>query len=244
MWTALIVILGLCGAFALWDAPDRARRHAAERRSVLNALAALRLDGTASAVIQEIARRTGQRPSDRSVLGHLAALEEDGLLAVGRRGSSPDPRYRLLVDVPAGLTVSPDAATGPLTVYHDGACPLCAAEIDHYRRARGARGLLFEDVSAAGADPGDGLTQEAALERFHVRDEGGALLSGAAAFAALWQALPNWRWLGRIVGSRRVLPLAEAAYRAFLPLRPHLARGLIAAGILKPVRPGRILGRG
>lgn len=115
-----------------------------------------------------------------------------------------------------------------LTVYHDGACPLCAAEIALYRRARGARDVTFVDV----ADPGSGsliggdLPRAAALARFHVRGPDGRLSSGAAGFAALWRVLPGWRWLGRIVGTRAVLPLAETAYRVFLPLRPHIARAL------------------
>ena len=88
--------------------------------------------------------------------------------------------------------------------------------------------MTFVDV----ADPGTGsmigrdLPRTAALARFHVRSPDGRVSSGAAAFAALWRVLPGWRWLGRIVGTRAVLPLAEAAYRAFLPLRPHIARVL------------------
>lgn len=113
-----------------------------------------------------------------------------------------------------------------LTVYHDGACPLCSAEIALYRRARGADAVAFVDVSTFGSDtpiepdlPGD-----TARARFHVRSADGRLWSGAAGFAALWRALPRWHWLGRVVGSRAVLPVAELAYRGFLPLRPYLAR--------------------
>ena len=113
-----------------------------------------------------------------------------------------------------------------LTVYYDGACPLCTAEIDHYRRCRGADGIAFVDVASTSPDAGADLTREAALARFHVRQADGKLLSGAAAFARLWRGLPGWRWLGRIAGSRAVLPLAETAYRLFLPLRPVLARSL------------------
>ena len=62
-----------------------------------------------------------------------------------------------------------------------------------------------------------------------MRDGAGNLVSGAAAFARLWRVLPGWRWLAgivdlRILGIRPVLPLAEAAYRLSLPLRPWLAR--------------------
>lgn len=118
------------------------------------------------------------------------------------------------------------SARPELTVYYDGACPLCRAEIDHYRRCRGAEAVAFVDVSARGAPAtlGPDLTFEAALARFHVREVDGRLLSGAEAFARLWRVLPGWRWLGRLVATPLVLSLAEAAYRAFLPLRPRLAR--------------------
>jgi len=115
-----------------------------------------------------------------------------------------------------------------LTVYHDGACPLCAAEIALYRRARGAEAITFVDAAPPDTEAvlGPELSREAALARFHVRDGHGRLVSGAAAFAALWRTLPSWRWLGRVVGSWPILPLAELAYHAFLPLRPYIVRAL------------------
>jgi predicted DCC family thiol-disulfide oxidoreductase YuxK len=109
-----------------------------------------------------------------------------------------------------------------LTVYYDGACPLCRAEIGHYRRCDGAERVAFVDVATQ--EPGDGLSRGQALARFHVREADGRLLSGAAAFARLWARLPRWRWLGRLVAAPLLLPLAELVYRASLPLRPRLAR--------------------
>ncbi len=130
----------------------------------------------------------------------------------------------------AGDSSLRDGSGKDLRVYYDGRCPLCRAEIDHYRRCAGAHRLDFVDVgrdetAVLGAD----LNRERALRRFHVRDAQGRLVSGAAAFAHLWRVLPGWRWLARIVefrilGIRPVLPVAEAAYRLFLPLRPRLAR--------------------
>ncbi|MGU3416847.1 thiol-disulfide oxidoreductase DCC family protein [Methylobacterium sp. D54C] len=124
-----------------------------------------------------------------------------------------------------------DRSDGRLSVYYDGGCPLCRAEIDQYRRCAGADRLAFVDVgsgapeSALGAD----LDRARALRRFHVRTADGQLISGAAAFARLWRTLPGWRWLGRLVdlrvlGVRPILPVAELAYRLSLPLRPRLAR--------------------
>jgi len=124
-----------------------------------------------------------------------------------------------------------------LTVYYDGGCPLCRAEIGHYRDCRGAERIAFVDVGrdAPAAGLGPDLDRGDALRRFHVRGADGRLVSGAAAFARLWRVLPNWRWLGRLVelrvfGLRPILPVAEAAYRLSLPLRPRLARLITRRG--------------
>jgi predicted DCC family thiol-disulfide oxidoreductase YuxK len=108
------------------------------------------------------------------------------------------------------------------TVYYDGACPVCSREIAHYRTREGAERLAFVDVSAAGAaePPAPDLSREAALERMHVRLADGRLVSGAAAFAALWSALPGWRALGRFAALPGVAQAAELAYRLFLRTRP------------------------
>ncbi|WP_232627794.1 thiol-disulfide oxidoreductase DCC family protein [Methylobacterium sp. Leaf118] len=121
-----------------------------------------------------------------------------------------------------------EGADAEVTVYFDGACPLCRKEIAHYRRSRGAGQVAFVDVGRDAAAPlGPGLTRAAALGRFHLRSRDGQLVSGAAAFARLWRTLPGWRWLGRLIdarilGRRPFLVLAEAAYRLSLPLRPRL----------------------
>ncbi|MEX0337967.1 MAG: thiol-disulfide oxidoreductase DCC family protein [Arenibacterium sp.] len=110
-----------------------------------------------------------------------------------------------------------------LTVYFDGACPLCTIEIDHYKAQTGAEKIRFVDASAPGAELGADLSPEQALARFHVRDRNGALCSGAAGFASIWQVLPKWRWLARITRLPGVLWMMECGYRGFLPLRPILA---------------------
>ena len=106
-----------------------------------------------------------------------------------------------------------------LTVYYDGSCPLCRREIALYRgRARAD----FVDVSDPKNLPAD-LSAPAAMARFHVRD-GGRLVSGAMAFAALWRATPRLRTLGRIAQAPGVSSVLEASYAAFLRVRPALQR--------------------
>ena len=116
----------------------------------------------------------------------------------------------------------PEALPMPeLIVYFDGSCPLCRREIALYRRLRGAERLQWLDVSA-GVPLGAGLSCEAAMRRFHVRDAQGRLWSGGAAFARLWRALPGWRVPGWLFAVPPMSWLLELAYRAFLPLRPRV----------------------
>ncbi len=68
-----------------------------------------------------------------------------------------------------------------LTVWHDGACPLCRREIALMRRLDRRGEIEFVDVAALYAVcPAD---RAALLARFHAREDG-TMLSGAAAFAA------------------------------------------------------------
>jgi len=112
------------------------------------------------------------------------------------------------------------STTPTTTVYYDGACPICSREIAQYRKVQGADRLDFVDVTACDAKGlGHGLSRDAALARMHVRRADGRLVSGAAAFAEIWQQLPKLAWAGRLAASPVVLPILEIGYRVFLRVR-------------------------
>ena len=116
---------------------------------------------------------------------------------------------------------------GVLTVYYDGACPLCRAELGHYtRRDRDGR-LDLVDVSKEGAALPEGLTSQKAKARFHVRAPDGRLASGAAAFAEIWARVPGWGWAARAARLPGVMPVLELAYRGFLKVRPALVGAFV-----------------
>ena len=115
-------------------------------------------------------------------------------------------------------------APAALTVYHDGSCPLCRLEIGQYQRERGSERIDFVDVAQPSANPGSDLPRSDAMRRFHVRLPSGELKSGAAAFLEVWKTLPRWHYVAAIARLPGALPVLEAGYRAFLPLRPALAR--------------------
>lgn len=109
-----------------------------------------------------------------------------------------------------------------LTVWYDGACPLCRREIAAMRRLDRARAIAFIDVAGSGAEQCP-IDRAALLARFHALEDG-RMLSGAAAFAAMWRAIPLLRPLGLAARNPVVLALLERGYRAFLRLRPRLQR--------------------
>jgi len=106
------------------------------------------------------------------------------------------------------------------TVYFDGDCPICSREINLYRRAAGGDAIAWIDASRCDETMlANGPDRASALRRFHVRCEDGTMVSGAAAFVAVWQRLPTFSRLARICSDRRILAVMEWLYLAFLRLR-------------------------
>jgi len=137
------------------------------------------------------------------------------------------------------VTTPADTGTGSLneparpTVFFDGSCPLCTAEIATYRKCRGADDIDWIDVAESTADAGGetsadtiapGLSRADAMRRFHMRRADGAIVSGGAAFAELWASLPAFSRAGQLGRWRPVAVLLEGAYRLFLPVRPLLQK--------------------
>ena len=97
-------------------------------------------------------------------------------------------------------------------LYND-RCPICRAEIAHYRKRAAAAGapLSFEDLNSA--DLGDwALTADQAKRRLHAALPDGRIVSGIPAFAAIWAVLPGMGWLARLVQMPGIRGLADFAY--------------------------------
>lgn len=120
------------------------------------------------------------------------------------------------------------AANPKLTVFYDGACPLCQREINWYRGMQGAENILWRDVSRL--EHGEvvpGLCVADAMRRFHVEKQNGNIESGALAFAEVWKQLRFFKLAGYAMSLPMISTVAEHAYKGFLRLRPRLQRLLV-----------------
>lgn len=109
-----------------------------------------------------------------------------------------------------------------LEVWFDGGCPLCQREIAVMQRLDRAGRIRFIDLTGSDACP---LDRAEMLARFHAR-ENGVILSGAAAFAAMWRAIPLLRPLGLAARLPGVEAMLEWLYVRFLRIRPRLQEQL------------------
>lgn len=115
----------------------------------------------------------------------------------------------------------------PLTVYYDGGCRVCSAEIAYYQRRDRDGRLRCLDITAPDFVPADhGRSLEEFMARLHVRAADGAFTTGVAAFVAIWQVLPQrrYRWLSHFFSLPLVRPIAETGYTVFARNRKYLPR--------------------
>jgi predicted DCC family thiol-disulfide oxidoreductase YuxK len=118
-----------------------------------------------------------------------------------------------------------------LTLYYDGACPLCQAEI-LFLSSRNQDGLLdFIDVNSDRYDPMTvGVSCEQALAAMYAQYADGELIHGAKVFPEAYRRahLPFLAWLF----SRPYLePILNLAYRFFAKFR-HQISWLLGPGAL------------
>jgi predicted DCC family thiol-disulfide oxidoreductase YuxK len=111
----------------------------------------------------------------------------------------------------------------PLTLYYDGACPLCAREIAMLRTRSSADTLILVDISHEDFTPETlGLTLDQLAARLHGRFASGEWVTGLDATLWSWRAAGLGHWVAPLTW-RPLRPLLSFLYRFFCRVRPHLA---------------------
>lgn len=102
--------------------------------------------------------------------------------------------------------------TSQTCVLYNAECPVCSFEINHYAAYAQKAGLAvrFDDLNSD--DLADWtLSPDAAARRLHVLKDG-VLTAGIPAFLILWDEMPRYRWLARVVGLPGIRHLAIFGY--------------------------------
>jgi len=113
----------------------------------------------------------------------------------------------------------------PLQIFYDGACRVCSAEMDSYRKNNPQNRFNFIDISAEGFQAEKyGKTQAEFMVQLHVRAADGTFSTGIDAFVVIWQAYPSGslcRLFGALVGVPGISLFSRFGYKAFARYR-HL----------------------
>lgn len=100
------------------------------------------------------------------------------------------------------------------TIYFDSGCPVCAAGAAHWQGRDWARRTEWVDLmEQPDALAAEGIGFAAAMETLHVRDREGRLIAGGDAFLELWDELPAWRWLSRVIRAAGLSQTFDRVYR-------------------------------
>ena len=111
-----------------------------------------------------------------------------------------------------------------LTLFYDGACPLCKAEILFLARRNQAGLLGFVDINTTAFDPTKvGVSCQAALATMYAQYTDGALIHGPAVFPEAYRRA-NLPWMAWLFSRKTLQPLFNVAYQFFATHRHAISR--------------------
>jgi predicted DCC family thiol-disulfide oxidoreductase YuxK len=115
-------------------------------------------------------------------------------------------------------------AAPELTLYYDGQCPLCVAEIEFLQSRSTKDQLAFVDVTQTDFEAaGHNISCDAAMAQIHGRTADGQVLVGVPVFAVAYKLarLPVLAWL---LSRAWLMPVLQPAYVLFAKHRQAISR--------------------
>ena len=113
-----------------------------------------------------------------------------------------------------------------LTIFYDGACIVCAKEINHYK-AKDDRNLLdLVDISSSEFDASKFNLDPVKLNvHMHTMDNENNVFIGVDSFLEIWKRLNGYRILVPFFGSKILRPSMNFGYNIFAKhIRPRLPK--------------------
>ncbi len=124
----------------------------------------------------------------------------------------------------------------PLTLYFDGACPLCSAEMENLRLRDTEARLRFVNIAALGFDPATaGASWDELMRTLHARAADGRLLRGVEALRAAYTAV-GFGAVMAALGHPLLARLAEHTYPWVARNRNRLPRRLVQLVVERAAR--------
>lgn len=112
----------------------------------------------------------------------------------------------------------------PLTLYYDGLCPLCTAEVKYLMLRDTDQRLRFVDVQQAGfVSPIDGVSMQQMLALIHAQTADGQVLVGVDAFERAYRAV-GIDWVAAALRLPGVSHLARSLYPWIVRHRMQIPR--------------------
>lgn len=102
-----------------------------------------------------------------------------------------------------------------ITVFYDGACPLCIRDRQVYesKDPEAEKRVEWFDITGKDQELIDlGIDPHKALTELHIRDVNGQILSELDAYRVLMARIPQYRFLGWLIGLPIIRPLASQFY--------------------------------
>lgn len=102
-----------------------------------------------------------------------------------------------------------------ITVFYDGACPLCVRDRQVYesKDPEAEKRVEWFDITGKDQELIDlGIDPHKALTELHIRDVNGQILSELDAYRVLMARIPQYRFLGWLIGLPIIRPLASQFY--------------------------------
>ena len=120
----------------------------------------------------------------------------------------------------------------PFTLFYDGACPLCQAEILFLQSRNQADLLYFVDINSAQYDPKKiGVSCEEALASMYGQIEGEPPMNGVAVFGEAYRRA-NLPLMARLFTRPWMMPILRPSYRFFAKHR-HGISGFFGPPLLR-----------
>lgn len=115
--------------------------------------------------------------------------------------------------------------TTDLTLFYDGLCHLCSADIAYFRkRTADDPTVHYVDITDPAFDArGYGLDPAAVHQKMHVK-VGDEVRIGVDAFIAIWENIRGQEWKGRVARWPGVYQMLWVGYVVFAKVRPWLPR--------------------